>query len=105
MNKRQREYNKTFNSKNSERFILKSNEFIYKGFLFKRKQDRDWKFISYDITNDHNPAFATGMFSPRMYANNMKEAREVVDDILRDIGVPEFRIYNEVCGHVADEWE
>tara|TARA_R110002020_G_scaffold186064_1_gene383997 strand:- start:351 stop:668 length:318 start_codon:yes stop_codon:yes gene_type:complete len=105
MNKREREYNKTFNSKNSKRFILSSNEFIYKGFLFKRKQDKDWKFTYYDIVNDHNPVFATHILSPRLYANSMKEARDEVDDLLRIVGVPEFCIYDKICGYVPDEWE
>jgi|TARA_B100001094_G_scaffold326804_1_gene383667 hypothetical protein len=104
MNKREREYNKTFSSKNSKRFILNSNEFIYKGFLLKRRQIKDLNFIYYDITNDHNPAFATGILSPQMNANNIKDAREAVDDLLRDIGVPAFRIYNQICGHIPS-WE
>ena len=105
MNKREREYNKTFNSKNSKRFILSSNEFIYKGFLFKRKQDKDWKFTYYDIVNDHNPVFATNILSPRLYANSMKEARAEVDELLRNVGVPEFYIYDEICKHIPNEWE
>ena len=106
MNKRKREYNKTFSSKNSDRFMLQSNEFIYKGFLLWRRQDKDWNFSYYEITNDHNPAFATcHNLSPKMTANNIKDARELVDNLLQEIGVPEYYIYNKICAYVPDEWE
>ena len=35
----------------------------------------------------------------------MKEARAEVDELLRNVGVPEFYIYDEICKHIPNEWE